>query len=39
VSDSNSAASGVAALPVAASSIVPDSGENMRVRMRLPSRA
>ena len=34
-SDSSRAASGVAALPVAASSIVPDSGENMRARRRV----
>jgi hypothetical protein len=27
------------ALPVAGSSHVPESGENMRARMRLPSRA
>ena len=36
-SESSSAASGVAALPVAGSSTVPDIGENMRVRTRSPS--
>ena len=37
VSESRRADSGVAALPVAASSMVPDSGENMRARKWLVS--